>query len=68
MKNEDDDSLEVSGGCGQGGCITLVLGIILLWALIFGVTWQGKHYGLGRCSPHGGVEVHTGEAIDGGKP
>lgn len=38
------------------GCIGCVLTVIVLWALLFGVTYGGKHYGL-SCSCAKGVEV-----------
>jgi len=48
-----------TGGCL--GCIGTVVAIIVLWALIFGVTIGGQHYGL-NCSCNDGVEV---EGLDG---
>jgi hypothetical protein len=45
-------TVDVSGG----GLLSLILGIILLWAMCFGVTWNGKHYGL-SCSMDRGVEI-----------
>ncbi len=39
------------------GCITIILGILALWALVFGVTIDGKHYGVAGCSCDGGVEI-----------
>ena len=41
---------------GQGGCIPFVIGIIVLWALVFGVTWNGVHHGI-SCDSNKGVEV-----------
>ena len=46
------------GGCG---CISIILGCIALWAVLFGVTINGKHYGLVDCSTNKGVTIHTGE-------
>ena len=43
-----------SGGCC--GCITFPIFCLILWALIFGVTVGGKHYGVSGCSRAGGVE------------
>ena len=38
-----------TGGCG--GCLTTILVIIFIWALLFGVTIDGKHYGIScNCS------------------
>ena len=38
------------------GCLPLVISIIALWALCFGVTVGGKHYGL-SCSCERGVVI-----------
>lgn len=43
-----------SGGCG---CFGLILTILALWALLFGVTYKGQHYGINGCSCERGVEV-----------
>ena len=43
------------GGCC--GCITLVLFILAVWALLFGVTIDGKRYGLSACSVERGLEI-----------
>jgi len=43
-------------GCGF---VTLVFSLIIAWALIFGVTYRGKHYGLGFSCDHG-VTVQDG--------
>jgi hypothetical protein len=42
---------------GGFGCISTIVFIILVWALVFGFTYNGKHYGL-KCSTNNGVEVH----------
>lgn len=42
-----------SGGCG---CLGLIVTIVALWALIFGVTYGGKHHEM-SCSCNRGVEV-----------
>lgn len=38
-----------SGGGGGGGCgcLSIVVFFLLMWALIFGVTFEGKHYSIG---------------------
>ncbi len=41
------------GGCG---CLSLVVFCLLIWALLFGVTVNGTHYGI-TCSMARGVEV-----------
>ena len=48
------DQKEVSVGCG--GCLSLIIFVIIIWALLFGVTINGKHYGL-SCSGDKGIEV-----------
>ncbi len=40
----------------SGGCVTTILAILLLWALLFGVTIGGRHYKL-SCSKDKGVEI-----------
>jgi hypothetical protein len=50
-KNGDD------GGCG---CLGFIAFLIVLWALVFGVTIDGKHYGL-SCSVAQGVEIQWGD-------
>ena len=39
------------------GCLPLILGILAIWAVCFGVTVDGKHYGLKGCSCDRGVEI-----------
>lgn len=57
---DDDDEDSVGGGCGCLGCFTTILIIIAFWALLFGVTIDGKHYGISECSCEKGVEIDTG--------
>ena len=40
----------------QIGCVSIVVTVLFLWALIFGVTIDGKHRQIG-CSCDKGVEV-----------
>lgn len=42
--------------CSCGGCIGLVVTILIVWALIFGVTIDGKHHGI-TCTSDKGVVV-----------
>lgn len=42
------------GGCG---CFSIVFVVVGLWALIFGVTVNGKHYGISGCDSTHGVQV-----------
>lgn len=46
---------EEDGGCL--GCVGFILACILVWALLFGVTVSGKHYGIKDCSCAHGVEI-----------
>lgn len=43
-------------GDGDTGCLGCVLSVLLVWALVFGVTVGGRHYGV-FCSPDKGVEI-----------
>ena len=45
------------GGCG---CISLVAGVLFVWALLFGVTIDGRHYGLSGCSSADGLQIDRG--------
>ncbi len=54
----DSTTQTSSGGCG---CLSTILTILALWALLFGVTVSGKHYEMG-CSCSRGVEVSGGGA------
>jgi hypothetical protein len=56
-------SVEVGGGSGCGGCLSVILFVLVLWALLFGVTLDGKHYGL-DLSCNDGVTIHQGESLD----
>ncbi len=49
---------ETSTGNGgsEWGCLPLILTILVLWALLFGVSFDGRHYGIG-CSCDRGVTV-----------
>ncbi len=40
------------------GCLSLIITVILVWALIFGVTLDGKHYGLDCSCAHGVTIQH----------
>jgi len=51
-------SMNSSGGGGGGcGCLSFVVFILLLWALVFGVSWGGKHHEI-NCSQNRGVELN----------
>lgn len=47
------------GGCL--GVIGLILAVIAAWALIFGVTVNGRRYGLASCDTKNGITFSTGE-------
>ena len=49
-----EDSGE-NGGCL--GCLSVIVLIFAVWALVFGVTINGKHYGISSCSCERGVEI-----------
>jgi len=50
-----DNNSSVSVSCG--GCLGTVLLIVGVWALVFGVTVSGKHYGVSGCDTDHGVKV-----------
>jgi hypothetical protein len=52
---ESSSNSSVSVGCG---CLPFVLSCLVLWFLIFGLTWNHKHYDL-SCSCAQGVELET---------
>lgn len=56
-----------NGGCGCSlgctGCLGVIVFVFVMWALIFGFTVGGQHYGI-TCSFEHGVEVRT----DGSSP
>lgn len=49
--------VEVNGG-GCLGCVGFILGCIALWAIVFGVTIDGKHHEM-SCSCKKGVELQS---------
>jgi len=49
------DKTEVHVRSG-GGCLGTILLVIVAWALLFGVTVDGKHYGM-SCSCERGVGI-----------
>ena len=61
------DGKKDKDGCGLWGCLSTVVVITVLWAIFFGVTIDGKHYGI-SCSTERGVEfMHAVPAEPGGK-
>jgi hypothetical protein len=48
------ESASSSGG-GGCGCASFIIGIIVVWAFLFGVTYGGKHYGVQLSCDHGVV-------------
>lgn len=47
----------MSNSDNNTGCLGLILTIILVWALLFGITINGKHYGLHGCDGSNGVII-----------
>ncbi len=47
---------EVRVHSSYGGCLGVIAMVLFVWALLFGVTYEGKHYGI-SCSRDRGVEV-----------
>lgn len=45
---------ESKDGCG---CFSLIFFGIVMWALVFGVTVGGKHYGIAGCDTDHGVKI-----------
>lgn len=43
-----------SGGCC--GCFAVPVFVLFVWALVFGVTVGGRHYGISGCSTKNGLE------------
>lgn len=52
-------STEASGG-GGCGCVSIIVFFVLVWFLLFGLTWGGTHYSM-SCSTDDGVVIHTEE-------
>ncbi len=39
------------------GCVSIILWVIVIWALLFGVTVNGRHHGVSRSCERGvGIE------------
>jgi hypothetical protein len=55
----NDSKLEIDINHNKGGCISTIIALIVVWALLFGVTIDGKHYGL-TCDCNHGVVVDRG--------
>lgn len=50
-----ESSKSEAGGCC--GCISVVLMLVALWGLVFGVTIDGKHYGIATCDTKRGLVI-----------
>ena len=50
--------VQVVNGGGCFGCIGTILFFFVVWALIFGVTVSGVHYGIG-CNQEQGVVLEN---------
>jgi len=55
-RGEHFEMSSVEVNVNRGGCLRIIVAIILIWALLFGVTWNGKHHGI-HCSREKGVGV-----------
>jgi hypothetical protein len=55
--NDSDNDSDISVSCGGVGCVTTILACVALWALVFGVTVGGKHYGMAGCDSNSGVTI-----------
>lgn len=59
--DEWDGGGGLSGDSGNGGgcfgCLGFILICVAFWALLFGITVSGKHYGISGCSCDKGVEI-----------
>jgi hypothetical protein len=55
-KAVSDDKCSGGGSSVGCGCLPIILTIIALWALVFGVTWNGRKYDIG-CSCSRGVVI-----------
>ena len=53
MSKSSGTTRSAGGGCG---CISIIVTCLALWALLFGVTYGGKHSDV-SCSCNNGVEV-----------
>lgn len=58
MAVEERDTRSDGEGCSCGctGCLGFILFGFTVWALLFGVTVGGRHYGV-SCSTERGVEI-----------
>lgn len=51
--SDDNDGCGCGCGCSLATVISLILAGLLLWALVFGVTVDGRHYMLGLSCDRG---------------
>lgn len=54
-KNTKSSNSTVNCGCG---CFSTIISILIIWALIFGITIDGKYYGV-SCSCSKGVDISS---------
>jgi hypothetical protein len=47
----------------EPGIVSLILGLVILWAVLFGITCGGSLYSL-KCTPERGVEIIKEKAPD----
>ncbi len=59
-----NDAEEANGGkSSDSGCLGFVVGLLLIAALLFGVTIDGKHYGLRDCGCDTGLVIDAGGRV-----
>lgn len=58
-RDEEKSSKDDSSGCSPLGCFSISLIVLAFWALVFGVTVGGKHYGVAGCDTEHGVKLDT---------
>lgn len=54
--NDENEREHDSKDDGCWGCGKTIVGVLIIWAFLFGVTYGGKHHGV-SCSCDRGVEV-----------
>ena len=54
----NEASQDDSAGCNPMGCFSIVLIGLAFWALVFGVTVNGRHYGVAGCNTEQGIKIN----------
>ncbi len=50
------EAVSTQNQSGCLGCVGVIIACLALWALLFGVTVGGEHYGLSGCDTEGGLK------------